>query len=125
MTVKNTVGTLARTGVSTAMHVARHPIGTASLAAGLVKGAAEAGAQGVRTAIVGRPPAPGREITEPVKDAEQPASDPAPEPASPPPSTHAPADPRDNIPGPDLAAFAPPRPEDLPEPIVIEAEPAT
>ncbi len=33
-------------------------------------------------------------------------------------------DPRDKIPGPDLATFAPPAPEDLPEPIVIEAEPA-
>ena len=33
-----------------------------------------------------------------------------------------PEDPRDHIPGPDLAAFAPPAPEDLPEPIVIEAE---
>jgi hypothetical protein len=32
-------------------------------------------------------------------------------------------DPRDKIPGPDLATFAPPAPEDLPEPIVIEAEP--
>lgn len=31
-------------------------------------------------------------------------------------------DPRDHIPGPDLATFAPPAPEDLPEPIVIEAE---
>ena len=31
-------------------------------------------------------------------------------------------DPRDEIPGPDLAAFAPPAPGDLPEPIVIEAE---
>ncbi len=31
-------------------------------------------------------------------------------------------DPRDKIPGPDLAAFEPPAPEDLPEPIVIVAE---
>lgn len=31
-------------------------------------------------------------------------------------------DPRDHIPGPDLVTFAPPAPEDLPEPIVIEAE---
>ena len=34
-------------------------------------------------------------------------------------------DPRDSIPGPDLAPYLPPAPEDLPEPIVIEAEPAT
>jgi hypothetical protein len=32
------------------------------------------------------------------------------------------ADPRDQIPGPDLAAFEPPAPEDLPEPIVIVAD---
>jgi heparin binding hemagglutinin HbhA len=32
------------------------------------------------------------------------------------------ADPRDEIPGPDLAPYLPPAPEDLPEPIVIEAE---
>ena len=31
-------------------------------------------------------------------------------------------DPRDDLPGPDLAEFAPPLPEDLPEPIVIEAD---
>ncbi len=31
-------------------------------------------------------------------------------------------DPRDHIPGPDLVTFAPPAPEDLPEPIVIEAQ---
>jgi len=32
---------------------------------------------------------------------------------------------RDELPGPDLAPYLPPAPEDLPEPIVIEAEPAT
>ena len=34
----------------------------------------------------------------------------------------APEDPRDELPGPDLAQFEPPRPDDLPEPIVIEAD---
>jgi len=119
MTVKNLVGTLARTGVSTAVSVVRHPIGSASLAAGMVKGVAEVGVHVVRSAIVGQPPAPEREISDPVQDAVRPATDPAPDPAPDPVVD----DPRDHIPGPDLAAFQPPTPADLPEPIVIEAEP--
>ena len=43
MRLMNTVGTLAHEAVSTAVSVVRHPIGTASMAAGLVKGTAEAG----------------------------------------------------------------------------------
>jgi hypothetical protein len=43
MTLKKTVGTLAQGAVSTAVSAVRHPIGTASMAAGLVKGTAEAG----------------------------------------------------------------------------------
>jgi hypothetical protein len=120
MTVKSMVGTLARTGVSTAVSVVRHPIGSASLAAGLVKGAAEAGAHVVRSAITGQPPAPARDISDQVKHEPQPAAE-TPEPAPERVVTH---DPRDDIPGPDLAAFEPPAPEDLPEPVVIEAEPA-
>ncbi len=123
MTVKSMVGTLTRTGVSTAVSVVRHPIGSASLAVGLVKGAAEAGVHVVRTAISGQPPAPDRVVGDQVRIAEQPpgeTSEPAPAPAPHPAAT---ADPRDNIPGPDLAAFEPPAPEDLPEPIVIVADP--
>ena len=119
MTVKNMVGTLARTGVSTAVSVVRHPIGSAALAVGLVKGAAEVGVEVVRVAVGGQSSAPEREVGEPVESATRPVSDPAPQPVEEPRA----ADPRDHIPGPDLAAFAPPRPEDLPEPIVIEAEP--
>jgi hypothetical protein len=43
MTLKNTVGSLAQGAVSTAASAVRHPISTASMAAGLVKGTAEAG----------------------------------------------------------------------------------
>jgi hypothetical protein len=112
MTIKRRVGTLARTGVSTAVSAVRHPIGTASLAAGLAKGAAEASVYLVRTTITGTPPAPAREdlgesVSEPV---EEPLEDEKPV-----------EDPRDNIPGPDLATFPPPEPGDLPEPVVIEA----
>ena len=133
MTVKNLVGTLTRTGVSTAVSVVRHPIGTASWAAGLVKGTAEVGVHIVRTVITGELPAPTGDITDQKaaetaaerapRSATEPATEPATGPATGGGGTVA-ADPRDEIPGPDLAAFEPPAPEDLPEPIVIEAEPA-
>jgi hypothetical protein len=42
MTLRNTVGTLAHGAVTTAVSVVRHPISTASMAAGLVKGTAGA-----------------------------------------------------------------------------------
>ncbi len=42
MSLKNTVGTLAQGAVTTAVSVVRHPISTASMAAGLVKGTAGA-----------------------------------------------------------------------------------
>jgi hypothetical protein len=56
MTVKNMVGTFARTGVSTATSVVRHPVGSASMAVGLAKGATEAGVYLVRSTITGRFP---------------------------------------------------------------------
>lgn len=90
MTLRKTVGSLAHGAVTTAVSVARHPLGSASMASGLVKGTPEAGLDLVRGTVAAEKP-----------------------------------DPRDNIPGPDLAAFAPPAPEDLPEPIVIEGEPPT
>jgi hypothetical protein len=43
MTLLNTVGSLAQGAVSTATTAVRHPISTASMAVGLVKGTAEAG----------------------------------------------------------------------------------
>ncbi len=107
------VGSLAQEAVVTAVNVARHPIGSASLAVGFAKGLAEAGVGLVRG----------------VQTGETPHARPAPEQASVP-AQAAPAttpepvaeDPRDDLPGPDLAHFEPPRPEDLPEPIVIEAD---
>ena len=114
MTIRKTaatVGTLAQGAVSTAVDAARHPIGTAStavglakhpigtasMAVGLAKGVAGAGldlVRGGRTDVQGDEatfsPTPVPEtITEtlPVED-----------------------DPRDDLPGPDLAQFEPPLP---------------
>ncbi len=103
-----TVGTLAHGAVSTAVSVARHPIGSASLAVGFARGVAEAGLDLVRG---GNPGVEEPEAAAPSAPVEQT------------PLTVVP-DPRDELPGPDLAAFEPPRPDDLPEPIVIEADDA-
>ena len=65
MTVKDMVGTLARTGVNTAASVVRHPLGSASMAVGFAKGAAEASAQIVRSTISGRFPVGPNEAAEP------------------------------------------------------------
>jgi hypothetical protein len=54
MTLKNTVGTLAQGAVSTAVSAVRHPISTASMAAGLVKGTAEASVDLVRGVVRGQ-----------------------------------------------------------------------
>jgi hypothetical protein len=146
MTIKQTVETLTQTAVSTAFSAARHPIGTATKATGLVKDTAGFGLGLVRDRIGGQPaPAPS-ESEQQAPESKAPESK-APEskapeskaPESKAPESKAPEqkapeqkaeskasgadeDPRDHIPGPDLAAFPPPAPEDLPEPIVIEAE---
>jgi hypothetical protein len=60
MTLKNTVGTLAQGAVSTAVSVVRHPISTASMAAGLVKGTAEASVDLVRGVVRGQEQLPGQ-----------------------------------------------------------------
>jgi hypothetical protein len=169
MTLKDMVAGITRTGVTTAVSVVRHPVNIASLAAGMVKGAAETSLDLVRSRIGG--PATGdstvpeqheaphstTDVTEEAAPAaEQPAEQPA-EPAAEAPAKKAAAekaparkaaakkapakkaaakktaakkapakaaqeDPRDRIPGPDLATFEPPRPEDLPEPVVIVAD---
>jgi hypothetical protein len=128
--------------VSTAVAAVRDPRGTASQAVGLVKLTAGAGLGLVRGHLGDTSAdAPAEEkraeetpVVKPTVEkpaAEQsPAEEPAPEEVEPEevePETTEPEkaqadDPRDHIPGPDLAAFAPPAPEDLPEPIVIEAE---
>jgi hypothetical protein len=73
MTLKNTVGTLAHGAVSTAVSVVRHPIGTASMAAGLVKGTAEAGVDLVLGVVRG----PGLVDGPPADPAEDRVKDPA------------------------------------------------
>jgi hypothetical protein len=182
MALKKKVGSLARTGVATAVGAVRHPLGTASQAVDLVKDTAELGVSLVRSHLPGgsaattgsvqeatakvaetvveqtpepvkkaadkvtqkvadQAPAPVKEAAEKAADAatdEAPAEAPAKKTsAKKAPAKKAPAkkttakkaaakkpaeDPRDQIPGPDLAAFAPPAPEDLPEPVVIVAD---
>ena len=130
MTLKKTISALTKGAVDTAASVARDPIGSASVAAGLVKGTAEAGLDLVRGRTAGEPSSD--EPSEPVPSAaesdsstaesERPVSAPS---ETEPAEAETAVDPRDSIPGPDLAPYLPPAPEDLPEPIVIEAEPAT
>ena len=118
MTVRKTVGSLGSLGqgaVSTALGIARHPIGTASLAVGFTKGVAVAGIDLLR----------GGSDEPEVEDTVAPSTptlveEPAPEPE--PEVVETVEDPRDELPGPDLAHFEPPSAEDLPEPIVIEAD---
>ena len=114
-----TVGTLAHEAVSTAFSVAKHPIGTTALAAGLVKGAAGAGIGLVRSTITGTSPTPHSD-TPPAQAPAEPLADEVEVPEAETPDTT--ADPRDDLPGPDLAHFDPPSPDELPEPIVIEAD---
>lgn len=106
MTVKNAVGTITHGAVSTAVSVARHPINTAARAAGLVKGTAEAGIDLVRNVVRG-PVAGGQAPTVGVPAQPQPQRE---EPAS-----SAPREP-EVVPKPVLSI------DELPEPIVIEAD---
>ena len=152
MALKNLVGTVARTGVSTAVAAVRHPLGTTAQAVGLVKQTADVGLGLVRGHLgddsanapaeetptdkptVEKPDAAAVEpdVVEPEAVEPETAEPEAVEPETTEPEVVEPEvaepekaeadDPRDHIPGPDLAAFAPPAPEDLPEPIVIEAE---
>ena len=113
-----TVGTLAQEAVTTAVSVARHPIGSTALAAGFVRGAAGAGIGLLRTTITGTSPTPDSE-TEPAETPAEPLADEAPAEEAPEPEPV-----ERDLPGPDLAHFEPPLPEDLPEPIVIVADDA-
>ena len=132
MALKNLVGTVARTGVSTAVAAVRDPLGTASQAVGLVKHTADAGLDLVRgrqaeeaehAPVTEETTAEKSAVGKPEKaEKAEPAQAETMEPQKPASEKTEPEDPRDHIPGPDLAAFAPPAPEELPEPIVIEAE---
>ena len=129
MTVRKTVGTvgtLAQEAVSTAVSVARHPIGSTALVAGLVKGAAQAGVGLVRGTVSAPSGTPTSETLREDAPAEQLAPEaeaPTPEPEQKTGQKTEQKTERD-LPGPDLAHFEPPRPEDLPEPIVIVADDA-
>lgn len=112
-----TVGTLAQGAVSTAVSVARHPIGSAALAAGLVKGTAEAGLDLVRSTVTGSSPHAAPTGTETAAAPETPET----------PTAAARSEPEvhdRDLPGPDVVAAEVRTADDLPEAIVIEAEPA-
>ena len=100
--------------VSTAVPAARHPVSTAAVTVGFVKGAAGTGVGLFKAGVTGHTPQPT-------------AEDPGPLPASTPTETEAPEPtvvvevPERDLPGPDIVLAAVPDPEDLPEPIVIEA----
>jgi hypothetical protein len=114
-----TVGTLAHGAVSTAVGVVKHPIGTASMAVGLAKGVAGAGLDLVRGGHADVEQDEALSSDAPVSSDARTASEaPVEE------TRTVEHDPRDDLPGPDLAHFEPPAPEDLPEPIVIEADDA-
>jgi hypothetical protein len=118
-----TVGTLAHEAVSTAFSVARHPIGTTAMAAGLVKGLAGSGIDLLRGTATGKSSTPTSETSRVDAPADQ-----VDDTTTPDGSAAGPDEPRTveelraELPGPDLARFEPPSPDDLPEPIVIEAD---
>jgi len=137
MTLKNTVGSLAHGAVSTAASVVRHPISTASMAAGLVKGTAEASVDLVRGVVRGQQPVAEKvadRVENPVDDAaedqagdkiedrvEVPAQrlEPSAEPeAAKPAATETLDVPRE----PEVVPKPVPAIDELPEPIVIEAD---
>ncbi len=102
MTIRKTAGTLTHGAISTAVSVLRHPVGSAAMAAGLVKGAAEAGVDLVRR---GGRTAPDRAAGETPQTGET--------------AETAVGAPEHAVPVADV-----PTAEELPEPVVIEAEPA-
>jgi hypothetical protein len=120
MSITKTVGTLAHGAVSTAVSAARHPLGTASMAAGLVKGTAEAGVGLVRGVVRHQSPTAAAptspEVEEEVEDRLAPETDRA--------ETDR-AEPKAEPDGPREPQVVPkpvPTIDELPEPIVIEAD---
>ncbi len=118
MTIRNTVGTFAAGVVSTASTVVRHPVCSAARAAGLVKGATGASVDLLRSRLRGDATAPGATPSSSGVPRQRAASDAGPEAPA-----EAPAARERDLPGPDVVARAVPDPDDLPEPIVIEALP--
>ena len=126
MTLRNTVGTLAHGAVTTAVSVVRHPISTASMAAGLVKGTAGASVDLARAVVRG----PGRvedRVEEKVEDhlegkvdvpSQRDGSDAGPEATA----QSAPSEVVDAPREPQVVPKPVPEIDELPEPIVIEAD---
>ena len=129
MSITKTVGTLAHGAVSTAVSAARHPLSTASVAAGLVKGTAEAGVGLVRGVVRGQSPTEAAptspEVEKEVEDRLAPETDRA-EPEAPGAQPEARGAQPEAVPdGPREPQIVPkpvPTIDELPEPIVIEAD---
>lgn len=122
------IGKLINTAIDTGTGVVRVGWRTASWAVGVAKGAADAGVAAAREGRQqshARPAArTGTATDEPAAEAVRPPAAQKPEKAEKPERSGQPEDPRDRIPGPDVVAPQVPRAEDLPEPVVIEADDA-
>ena len=125
MTLKNTVGTLAQGAVSTAVSAVRHPISTASMAAGLVKGTAEASVDLVRGVVRGQGPVDEKvadrvddRVEKPVEVPTQREDTAAEKELAQPAATETVDLPRE----PEVVPKPVPEIDELPEPIVIEAD---
>jgi hypothetical protein len=126
MSLKNTVGTLAQGAVTTAVSVVRHPISTASMAAGVVKGTAGASVDLARAVVSG----PGKvedRVQEKVEDhaegkvdvpTQRDGADAGHEAAA----QSAPSEVVDVPKEPEVVPKPVPEIDELPEPIVIEAD---
>jgi hypothetical protein len=114
MTVKDKVGTLARTGVTTAVSVVRHPIGSASMAVGFAKGAVGVSADLVRSTISGRYPVESEEV-ESAKAAVEEAI--ATEPAVRQQAVQAPEVQEPEVQKPEVQDDGPPEPQVVPKPV--------
>jgi hypothetical protein len=125
MPLIKTVEHLARGAMGTATHVARHPVSTAANVVGFAKGIAASGVGLVRPGDAPRQrtedstPAAPEETAEQAEQAEQ--AEEAEEAAAPAAAEPTP-EPEIELPGPDIVLRGVPDPDDLPEPIVIEAD---
>ena len=132
MKLRNAVGELAQEAVNTAVSVVRHPISTASMAAGLVKGTAGASVGFVRAVVRGEDPVTNPDEhpeNDPVQDTAEKAEDKVDVPtqregteAGSEPAQPASTEPVDLPREPEVVPKPVPEIDELPEPIVIEAD---
>ena len=127
MTLRTTVGTLAQGAVSSAVSAVRHPISTASMAAGLVKGTAEASVDLVRGVVRGQGPVDEKvadrvddRVEKPVEVPTQREDTAAEAEVAQPAATETVDLPRE----PEVVPKPVPEIDELPEPVVIEADDA-